>query len=663
MKYTSSKSIASALALGLAITPAMAANPNYAPGDLVLFLQKAGSTKTVYADLGSAATVFRGAAAGPDRPNKIEFLDISAALTTAFGADWASSANKPSLYAGLAAVASTSPTSSTLTAGDPPRTLYVSKSRTGVGTIGAANSAPWTILGDTTMSQGANGIYAQNNKLATLYSDAVAVALDSDSAIRDANPFTAPGIQAPAFQQAFDGGVQQVGGATSFGTFGAAGTVEFALDLYRILAKTGVTGQVAGVARQGSYEGTVTINSSGKVSFIAHPNYSVGDLVLFFQKAGSTNTVYADLGNAATAFRGSAAGPDAPNKVNFLDVSDALTTAFGSGWANDTSVYAGLAAVASTSPTSSTLQNGDPPRTLYVSKPRTAVGIVGTANSAQWTILGDTTMSQEANGIYAQNNKLATLYTDSSITVSLPSDSAIRDANPFTAPGIQAPAFQQAFDGGVQQVGIAGSFGTFGDAGPVKFALDLYRILAKTGVVGQVGGDLRKGSFEGTVTVNSSGQLSYIAQGTPFDNWMRGFPTITDPALKVPGADPDGDGANNLEEFAFGGDPGNGTDQGIRLVQTVDANNDSQGDLTLTLEVRSGATFTPSGTQLTATADGITYTIQGSLDLVDWSSQISEVTPALGSGSPKSGYVFKTFRLVAGNGLTGKGFIRGVVNN
>lgn len=60
----------------------------------------------------------------------------------------------------------------------------------------------------------------------------------------------------------------------------------------------------------------------------------------------------------------------------------------------------------------------------------------------------------------------------------------------------------------------------------------------------------------------------------------------------------------------------------------------------------------------TATQDGVIYTIEGSLDLATFESAVSEVTPTLGTGTPKAGYVFKTFRLNASAGLNGKGFIR-----
>ena len=59
-----------------------------------------------------------------------------------------------------------------------------------------------------------------------------------------------------------------MGGTGDFGTVGSAGAVHFALDLYRILARTGIAGQVGGTQQHGTYEGTVTINSSGLVSFI-----------------------------------------------------------------------------------------------------------------------------------------------------------------------------------------------------------------------------------------------------------------------------------------------------------------------------------------------------------------------------------------------------------
>jgi len=291
-------------------------------------------------------------------------------------------------------------------------------------------------------------------------------------------------------------------------------------------------------------------------AFAQNPNYTAGDLVLYFQKEGGTNTVYANLGNAATVFRGSAAGPGAPDKINFLTIKTTLDSAFGTGWASDPTVYAGLAAVYSPNNTSSTVVDGDPYRTLYVSAARAAVGSVGVANSAGYTVNTNTGMTAGSNGVNAQNLVFETAYLNA-VVVSPTATSRIDDYNPFVQPGLQDTAFD-IFGGGVQQAGSAGTFGSLGAAGSVEFALDLYRILAKTGLGGQVAGNLRQGSFEGTVTVNSGGMISFISQGAPgsaFDTWIGTFPALDTPAKKLKTADPENDGLTNLMEFVLNGNP------------------------------------------------------------------------------------------------------------
>ncbi len=407
--------------------------------------------------------------------------------------------------------------------------------------------------------------------------------------------------------------------------------------------------------------------------------YAPGDLVLFFQKQGG-DTVYANLG-AATTFRGSAAGAaDGVNQINFIDINATLISAFGNGWAGDTSVFAGLAGVFNTSNTQSTLNNGDPARTIYVSRSRSTSGTVGTADSAAWTGFGSTAMTEMSTRITTQNSAFADPtgsngYNAAQI-VSPASVSLIDDQNPLiliSGQILQGTAFNN-FGGGVSQQGTAGDLGVFGGAGTAEFNLDLYRILARatggtgignTFVNGQVDGPHRTGSYEGTITVNSAGQVSFIAIGaaaSAYDTWIGTFTTITAPADKLPTADPDNDGANNLEEFGFDGNPESGSNSGMGQVQTVDADGDTQKDISLTLAVRSGATFSASGNDLVSTViDEVTYRIEGSTDLATWDSAVSEVSPQIGSGSPSSGYVFKTFRLNAGNGLNGKGFLRATV--
>ena len=247
----------------------------------------------------------------------------------------------------------------------------------------------------------------------------------------------------------------------------------------------------------------------------ANSFYAAGDLILFFQQEGATNTVYANLGDATSLYRGAAAGAaDGVNRLNILNLNSTLTTAFGAGWASDTSIYSGLAGLYSANNTNNLVNAGDPSRTLYVSASRTEVGQVGTASSNGYTVVTNTGMTSGSNGILQLGNRFEVEY-DSIIAISPTAVSTIDDTNPFTVPGLQGPAFN-IFGGGVQQRGTAGTFGTFGEAGQTEFALDLYRIVAKTGLAGQLADDvLRTGSYEGTVTIGTTGDVSFIATAVP----------------------------------------------------------------------------------------------------------------------------------------------------
>lgn len=293
-------------------------------------------------------------------------------------------------------------------------------------------------------------------------------------------------------------------------------------------------------------------------------NYAPGDLVLFFQKQGSTNTVYVNLGAAATQFRGDAAGPDAPSRIGFLDIQSTLVTAFGAGWASDPNLYAGLAGVFSANSTNTTAApNGDPYRTLYISRARESVGTPGVIGSTPWDLFaaGTSNMTTAASGIQSQNNVLENSFT-TAVAIAATDVSQIDNQNPLVSAGvppviIQDPAMGGALDGGIQQKGSATIFGTMGAAGNVEFALDLNRVLARNTVTGQVAGDLRVGSFEGTVTVGTDGKVSFLA--SDFAAWAVGYPALDTPAKRAAGADPDGDGVENLMEYVLGGNPSSGS--------------------------------------------------------------------------------------------------------
>jgi hypothetical protein len=140
------------------------------------------------------------------------------------------------------------------------------------------------------------------------------------------------------------------------------------------------------------------------------------------------------------------------------------------------------------------------------------------------------------------------------------------------------------------------------------------------------------------------------------------YPSLSgDEAL--PGADPDGDGMSNLDEFAFMGNPTHGSDRGLTKALAIDTNSNGSKELNYTVAVRTGATFIGSPSPV-ATLDGVTYTIQGSTNLTAFTASVTEVTPALTpaqTGLPVitgSGWDYHTFKLTSSEGLPGKGFLR-----
>ena len=289
---------------------------------------------------------------------------------------------------------------------------------------------------------------------------------------------------------------------------------------------------------------------------------AAGDLILFFQKPGDTDTVYVKLGNAATLYRGAESGPSAARQVlNIININSTLVSAFGAGWAIDSDIYAGLSGVFENS-TNTTVVNGDQYRTLYVSKARTSVGTVGASGSTTWNLFSVGSLTTGATNMRGMNTNFATQLPNLAQGKVTTEFSFIDDQNPTSLSGVQSQAFGQ-FTGGVQQKGSDSAFGTFGPAGQVEFALDLQRLVPDSTVnAGEVAGTSRTGSYEGTVTVGTNGSVSFITQGsgptaTPYETWIAAFnPPIINESDKLPSADPDNDGLTNLMEFVLNGNPG-----------------------------------------------------------------------------------------------------------
>ena len=125
----------------------------------------------------------------------------------------------------------------------------------------------------------------------------------------------------------------------------------------------------------------------------------------------------------------------------------------------------------------------------------------------------------------------------------------------------------------------------------------------------------------------------------------------------APHDDPDGDGCPNLKEFAFDGNPLSGTGDKKFQLEVIEISTEEY--LTMTFPVFTGTSFTgtpsPSGTQ-----DGLTYTIQGTLDLNDWTEDLIEVTPADSTGLPplSPGWEYRSFRTSAAISSPGNAFLR-----
>ena len=247
-----------------------------------------------------------------------------------------------------------------------------------------------------------------------------------------------------------------------------------------------------------------------------NPNFTAGDLVLYFEQFGGSQTLMLDLG-AAWTYRGVTT-----NRLNIANIGGTLTGSTGSGgmgltstWYDDPTVFWGIAGVLSTSTQTSSQTNGDPSRTLYISQPRDAsVGTAGVVNSTGWGPFSNTSMTNGASGIFAQNSRLGSVPTvGTDRLVEGTGTSSVDNQNPFNIAGNPITAYS-IFPGGVMSSFSTGTYGALGGVA-AESALDFYRIVATNNPSGTVPGTLDTGDFQGSFVIDNTGSVSFIVAPVP----------------------------------------------------------------------------------------------------------------------------------------------------
>ncbi len=240
-------------------------------------------------------------------------------------------------------------------------------------------------------------------------------------------------------------------------------------------------------------------------------NQAAGDIVLFAQAFGGTQTLMLNIGTGQ-AFRDATSNLIDLKNVGVELAAISATTAFVGNWYDNPDMYWGVAGVRSSSDSNGAAVNGDGHRTIYTTKERIALGTEGAAESSTWTITGNTAMTNGSTNIIQMTTRMETVATtdrllEGNATSNVDGQNPFLGSNPGTAYG--------NFPGGVMGNFGVGSFGTFGGES-AEGALDLYRILGSTSASGTVDpGTLRVGQYQGSFVIDQGGDVSFIVTPVP----------------------------------------------------------------------------------------------------------------------------------------------------
>jgi PKD repeat protein len=389
--------------LSISIAPRVLEDSAYTENDVLLFLQNlapagtVGTDKVAYFSLGSAVNVFRDAAAG----SVTELGNIYNTLNSTFGSDWTSGSS--SIFVGAAGQNGfTDALSTEVTNGDYARTVYVTKSRSSIGTPGQANSA--SPLFDPA-STGTSGAIAAANVISGMTQPGAA--LKTVTTLDSQNPFS-NGIPATAYS-AIQGGIQSRLNNSTF-TYGSVTNVITALDLYRVTKTTGTDATNANTSlwhvsnnktathsdnsypgnngARADYLGTITLSNNGSVRFVAGGVVAPPPVII--------NSVTTASGTVGSPFSYTIAGTNTPTSFSATPLPAGLSVNATTGVISGTPSAAGSTTVTLTA----TNAGGSDTKTLtitiasaaqapVINSPTTASGTVGSAFS--YTIAGTNT--------------------------------------------------------------------------------------------------------------------------------------------------------------------------------------------------------------------------------------------------------------------------------
>ncbi len=254
---------------------------------------------------------------------------------------------------------------------------------------------------------------------------------------------------------------------------------------------------------------TLTAISTLSIGISQAATYSAGDLLMGFvagSGTGADQTLVVNLGPAAT-FRD--AYDTGVFSTNIKTIGTQLNTQFGATWFDRTDLYISLFASTASDTIGDTLVNGDPFRTLYVSKSR----LTETGSASLFTIASNTAITGTSSQIVSTSGVYAGAIADPSGVAIIPD--AANTLDKFTKP-VASNSFTN-LNGGIEQAFAAGSWGTFGLAGTVEAALDLQRLQAVNNVAGQYDfgvTPIRRGDYTGTFTINNAGAISFVPEPT-----------------------------------------------------------------------------------------------------------------------------------------------------